>query len=91
MSTRKDVFSNIIDELRGFTNNMEKWPNINSDKSIQSYPIKTHNFEVAKRGLKEFSQKTADDLQINTVRTDGGFLGLGDHKVTGDELNDRLV
>lgn len=90
MSTRKDVFSNIIDELRGFTNNMEKWPNINSDKSIQSYPIKTHNFEVAKRGLKEFSQKTADELQINTVRTDGGFLGLGDHKVTGDELNDRL-
>ena len=52
--------------------------------------IKTHDFEVAKRGLKEFSQKKAEELEIDTVRTDGGFLGLGDHKVTGYELNSRL-
>jgi len=52
--------------------------------------IKTHNFELAKRGLKEFSQKKTDELKIDTVRTDGGFLGLGDHKVTGSELNSRL-
>ena len=52
--------------------------------------IKTHDFELAKRGLKEFSQKKADELEIDTVRTDGGFLGLGDHKVTGYELNSRL-
>lgn len=52
--------------------------------------IKTHDFELAKRGLKEFSQKEEDELQIDTVRTDGGFLGLGDHKVTGYELNSRL-
>ena len=29
-------------------------------------------------------------MELNTVRTDGGFLGLGDHKVTGSELNNRL-
>ena len=52
--------------------------------------IKTHNFEIAKKGLKEFSQKKAEELELNTVRTDGGFLGLGDHKVTGSELNNRL-
>lgn len=52
--------------------------------------IKTHDFEVAKKGLKEFSKKKAKELEINTVRTDGGFLGLGDHKVTGYELNSRL-
>lgn len=52
--------------------------------------IKTHDFELAKNGLKEFSQKQAEDLEIDTVRTDGGFLGLGDHKVTGYELNRRL-
>ena len=52
--------------------------------------IKTHNFEIAKKGLKEFSQKKAEELKLNTVRTDGGFLGLGDHKVTGSELNNRL-
>ena len=52
--------------------------------------IKTHNFESAKKGLKEFSQKKAEELKLNTVRTDGGFLGLGDHKVTGSELNNRL-
>ena len=52
--------------------------------------IKTHDFELAKKGLKEFSQKKADELNIGTVRTDGWFFGLGDHKVTGAELNERL-
>ncbi|PEP14024.1 hypothetical protein [Bacillus wiedmannii] len=52
--------------------------------------IKTHDFEVAKKGLKEFSQKKAEELELDTVRTDGRFFGLGDHKVTGYELNSRL-
>lgn len=52
--------------------------------------IKTHDFELAKKGLKKFSQKKTEELEINTVRTDGGFLGLGDHKVTGSELNSRI-
>ena len=52
--------------------------------------IKTHDFELAKKGLKEFSQKKSDELNIDTVRTDGWFFGLGDHKVTGAELIERL-
>lgn len=52
--------------------------------------IKRHNFDLAKNRLKEFSEKTEAELEIDKVRTDGGFLGLGDHKVTGYELNRRL-
>lgn len=53
--------------------------------------IQTHNFEVAKRRLKEFLQNQAEDLEIGSVRTDGGLFGLGNHKVTGDELNSILT
>lgn len=49
-----------------------------------------HSFNLAKKRLKEFSEKTEAELEIDKVRTDGGFLGLGDHKVTGYELNRRL-
>lgn len=52
--------------------------------------IKRHSFELAKNRLKEFSEKTEDELEIDKVETDGGFLWLFDHKVTGYELNKRL-
>lgn len=52
--------------------------------------IKRHSFDIAKNRLKEFSEKTEAELEIDKVKTDGGFLGLGDHKVTGSELNRRL-
>lgn len=52
--------------------------------------IKRHSFDLAKNRLKEFSEKTEAELKIDKVRTDGGFLSLGDHKVTGYELNRRL-
>lgn len=52
--------------------------------------IKRHNFDLAKNRLKEFSETTEAELGIDKVRTDGGLFGLGDHKVTGYELNDRL-
>lgn len=52
--------------------------------------IKKHDFELAKKRLKEFSQKKTKGLKIDTVKTSGGFCGLGNHKVTGDELNSRL-
>lgn len=53
--------------------------------------IKRHSFDQAKNRLKEFSEKTEAELEIEKVRTDGGFLGLGDHKVTGNEFNERLA
>ena len=52
--------------------------------------IKRHSFDLAKNRLKEFSERTEAELEIDRVETDGGFLGLGDHKVTGYELNRRL-
>lgn len=52
--------------------------------------ISTHEFETAKNRLKDFSQKLPKDLDIDHVETDGGFLWLFDHNVTGRELNDRL-
>ena len=52
--------------------------------------IKRHSFDLAKNRLKEFSERTEAELEIDRVETDGGFLGLGDHKVTGNELNRRL-
>lgn len=52
--------------------------------------IKRHSFEVAKSRLMEFSEKTEAELIIDKVQTDGDFLGIGNHKVTGDELNRRI-
>lgn len=52
--------------------------------------IKKHSFDLAKNRLKDFSKQTDTELEIKRVKTEGGFLWLGDHKVTGDELNERL-
>ena len=52
--------------------------------------IKKHNFELAKNRLKEFSEKKEAEIAIEKVETDGGFLWLFDHNVTGDEFNDRM-
>ena len=52
--------------------------------------VKKHSFVLAQKRIKEFSEKSEAELEIDRVRTDGGFLGLGDHKVTGAELNRRL-
>ena len=57
---------------------------------MNNIDIKRHSFDLAKKRLKEFSEKKEAELEIDKVRTDGGFLGLGDHKVTGYELNERL-
>ena len=54
--------------------------------------IKTHNFEDAKRRLKEVSEKKIEGFEINIVGTKDKFLFLeGDHKVTGEEFNDRII
>lgn len=52
--------------------------------------IERHSFDLAKNRLKEFSEKTEAELEIDKVRTEGGLFGWGDHKVTGEELNSRL-
>ena len=57
---------------------------------MEEITIQKHSFDVAKNRLKEFTEKTEAELAIDRVQTEGGFLGLGDHKVTGEELNRRL-
>ena len=52
--------------------------------------IKQHSFEIAKNRLKEFSENTETKLTLDAVDTDG-FFPFSDHRVTGQELNDRLV
>lgn len=52
--------------------------------------IKRHSFDLMKNRLKEFTEKREAELEIDKVQTNGSFFGLGDHKVTGDELNRRL-
>lgn len=49
--------------------------------------IKKHDFQKAKNSLKEYAAKNASDLKLPSVPSSGGLFGLGDHKVTGDELN----
>ena len=49
--------------------------------------IKTHDFEASKNQIKVFSEQTPLDLKLDKVDTDGWFFGLGDHNVTGHELN----
>lgn len=50
--------------------------------------IEKHNFELIKKRLKEFSEKTQSELEIKRVEEDGWFFF--DHNVTGKELNERL-
>lgn len=55
--------------------------------SLESHPIKEHDFQEAKDSLKKFSEQAKEKIELSAVPTDGGFLWLGDHKVTGTELN----
>ena len=52
--------------------------------------IRKHSFDLAKNRLKEFSETRKGELEIDKVQTAGDFFGLGDHMVTGNELNSRL-
>jgi hypothetical protein len=49
--------------------------------------IQTHDFNHAKKQLKEFSEKIPSSVKLQTVATSGGLFKLFDHTVTGNELN----
>jgi hypothetical protein len=53
----------------------------------QSTVLQFASFENAKNQLKTFSNRNSGDFGIDKLEVDGGFLWLGDHKVTGTELN----
>ena len=52
--------------------------------------IEAHKFEEAKKNLQVFSEKTKTTYSISKVKSNGGLFGLGNHKVTGDELNNII-
>lgn len=52
--------------------------------------IEAHKFEEAKKNLQAFSEKTKTTYSISKVKSNGGLFGLGNHKVTGDELNNII-
>lgn len=49
--------------------------------------IKEHNFQEAKNSLKKYIEQAKTEVELSRVPSDGGFLYLGNHKVTGSELN----
>ena len=58
-----------------------------NDTTSTSLVIKEHDFQVAKNSLKKYAVKSNSELSLPSVPSSGGLFGLGDHKVTGDELN----
>lgn len=49
--------------------------------------IQKHNFNIAKNNIERFSRNLPSNPSFSRVEVDGGFLGLGNHKVTGYEMN----
>ena len=49
--------------------------------------IKEHDFQEAKNALKKYTEQAKEEVELSRVPTDGGLFNLGDHKVTGSELN----
>jgi len=56
-------------------------------KSFKNMQIKRQSFELAKNRLKEFSEIETAVLEIGNVKTQDIFFS---HKVTGEELNDKI-
>ena len=52
--------------------------------------IKRHNFEVSKKKIETFSNNLPSNPAFDRVEVDGGLFGLGDHKVTGNEMNNFI-
>ena len=52
--------------------------------------IKRHNFEVSKKNIETFSNSLPSNPAFDRVEVDGGLFGLGDHKVTRNEINNFI-
>lgn len=58
-------------------------PNISTELSISNKDLLVENLN----SLKKLSLNLPKETNLPTVPTDGWFLGIGDHNVTGNELN----
>ncbi len=61
---------------------------MNEVQILTSNEIVRHNFDKYKEDLKRFSEKTNNNFEIESVDTTSWFLF--DHKVTGEEFNERI-
>lgn len=59
----------------------------NQNNDAGGLVLKTHDFELAKNTLRQFTERSNKQIELSRVPTDGGLFNLGNHKVTGDELN----
>ena len=53
--------------------------------------VKRQNFDEAMQSIKVYANRAKGTKAIDKVSTNGGFLGLGSHKVTGEEFNSRMT
>lgn len=58
-----------------------------AEEKTTALVIKEHDFKEAKRSLQKYSEQGQIDVALSRVPTDGGLFNLGNHKVTGSELN----
>ncbi len=61
-----------------------------SDSDTEEIQIKRKNFDDAILAIQTITENTKELDPIDKVKFSGGLFGLGDHKVTGSELN-RVV
>ncbi len=73
-------------ETASLTENIES-VSLGDNKEARSLVIKEHDFHKAISSLKQYVTKSNEELSLLHVPTFGGLFGLGDHKVTGSELN----
>ena len=52
--------------------------------------IEKHNFQQSKKQIKEFSEQTFKEFQLDKVKTEGSIVVWNNHNVTGEEIN-KLV
>lgn len=68
--------------------------NTNTQLTVGNNPlpaIHKEKFELALKKLEDLSKKGDFNIKYEKFKTDGGLFGLGDHKVTGSEINANLV
>ena len=52
-----------------------------------SLVIREHNFQEAKNSLKKYTEHVKEEVELSSVPYSGGLFHLGNHKVTGSEMN----
>ena len=62
-----------------------------SDVKTEEIVVKRQSFDKAMHSIEVYAKKAKETRQLDKVSTNGGFLGLGSHKVTGEEFNNRLT